>query len=275
MSFISINNLTFKYNRKGYVIDDLSLDIEKGEFVCILGHNGSGKSTLAKLIVGLLEPRKGHIYVNGLDINEEKDGVMNIDLVRKDMGIVFQNPDSQFVGITVKDDIAFGLENRRVSTEEMIDAVNKYSEKVGMKDFLDRNPEELSGGEKQRVAIAGILAMNTELIIFDEATSMLDPKGVREIIALIKKLKGQKTIISITHNLDEANFADRVIVLNKGKITLDGKPEDVFKQFDKLKEAGLDILNNMKLIDKINNSNIDECNKKVIEDALWELSFPK
>ena len=144
-----------------------------------------------------------------------------------------------------------------------------------MKDFLDRNPEELSGGEKQRVAIAGILAMNTELIIFDEATSMLDPKGVREIIALIKKLKGQKTIISITHNLDEANFADRVIVLNKGKITLDGKPEDVFKQFDKLKEAGLDILNNMKLIDKINNSNIDECNKKVIEDALWELSFPK
>ena len=200
---------------------------------------------------------------------------MNIDLVRKDMGIVFQNPDSQFVGITVKDDIAFGLENRRVSTEEMIDAVNKYSEKVGMKDFLDRNPEELSGGEKQRVAIAGILAMNTELIIFDEATSMLDPKGVREIIALIKKLKGQKTIISITHNLDEANFADRVIVLNKGKITLDGKPEDVFKQFDKLKEAGLDILNNMKLIDKINNSNIDECNKKVIEDALWELSFPK
>ena len=275
MSFISINNLTFKYNRKGYVIDDLSLDIEKGEFVCILGHNGSGKSTLAKLIVGLLEPRKGHIYVNGLDINEEKDGVMNIDLVRKDMGIVFQNPDSQFVGITVKDDIAFGLENRRVSTEEMIDAVNKYSEKVGMKDFLDRNPEELSGGEKQRVAIAGILAMNTELIIFDEATSMLDPTGVREIIALIKKLKGQKTIISITHNLDEANFADRVIVLNKGKITLDGKPEDVFKQFDKLKEAGLDILNNMKLIDKINNSNIDECNKKVIEDALWELSFPK
>lgn len=275
MSFISINNLTFKYNRKGYVIDDLSLDIEKGEFVCILGHNGSGKSTLAKLIVGLLEPRKGHIYVNGLDINEEKDGVMNIDLVRKDMGIVFQNPDNQFVGITVKDDIAFGLENRRVSTEEMIDAVNKYSEKVGMKDFLDRNPEELSGGEKQRVAIAGILAMNTELIIFDEATSMLDPKGVREIIALIKKLKGQKTIISITHNLDEANFADRVIVLNKGKITLDGKPEDVFKQFDKLKEAGLDILNNMKLIDKINNSNIDESNKKVIEDALWELSFPK
>jgi energy-coupling factor transport system ATP-binding protein len=275
MSFISINNLTFKYNRKGYVIDDLSLDIEKGEFVCILGHNGSGKSTLAKLIVGLLEPRKGHIYVNGLDINEEKDGVMNIDLVRKDMGIVFQNPDNQFVGITVKDDIAFGLENRRVSTEEMIDAVNKYSEKVGMKDFLDRNPEELSGGEKQRVAIAGILAMNTELIIFDEATSMLDPKGVREIIALIKKLKGQKTIISITHNLDEANFADRVIVLNKGKITLDGKPEDVFKEFDKLKEAGLDILNNMKLIDKINNSNIDESNKKVIEDALWELSFPK
>ena len=275
MSFISINNLTFKYNRKGYVIDDLSLDIEKGEFVCILGHNGSGKSTLAKLIVGLLEPKKGHICVNGLDINEEKDGVMNIDLVRKDMGIVFQNPDNQFVGITVKDDIAFGLENRRVSTEEMIDAVNKYSEKVGMKDFLDRNPEELSGGEKQRVAIAGILAMNTELIIFDEATSMLDPKGVREIIALIKKLKGQKTIISITHNLDEANFADRVIVLNKGKITLDGKPEDVFKEFDKLKEAGLDILNNMKLIDKINNSNIDESNKKVIEDALWELSFPK
>ena len=273
MNFISIKNLVFKYNRKGYVINDLSLEIDKGEFVCILGHNGSGKSTLAKLMVGLLEPKSGNIYVNGLDINSTVDGVMNIDVVRKEMGIVFQNPDNQFVGITVKDDIAFGLENRKIPADEMHKLIKEYSSKVSMENFLDRNPEELSGGEKQRVAIAGILAMNPELIIFDEATSMLDPKGVKEIVGIIKELKGKKTIVSITHNLDEASFADRVIVLNKGKIILDGKPEEVFREFDKLKEAGLDILNNMKLIDMINKSNIE--NKSIIEDTLWELSFPK
>ena len=189
------------------------------------------------------------------------------------MGIVFQNPDNQFVGVTVKDDIAFGLENRCIKTEEMKEKVEKYAKLVRMEDFLDRNPEELSGGEKQRVAIAGILAMNPELIIFDESTSMLDPKGVKEIVDIIKELKGKKTVISITHNLDEASFADRVIVMNKGKIVLDDTPKNVFKNIETLRDCKLDILNSMKLIDAIQKSNIND--KESLEEALWELSYLK
>lgn len=268
MSFINVENLSFRYVKEEQTISNVSFNIEKGEFICILGHNGSGKSTLAKLLVGLLKPRKGTIKINDTVLNEE-----TVDELRKEMGIVFQNPDNQFVGVTVKDDIAFGLENRCVSNSEMHELVEKYSTLVGMHDFLDRNPEELSGGEKQRVAIAGILAMNPELIIFDESTSMLDPKGVKEIVDIIKNLKGKKTVISITHNLDEAKYADRVIVMNKGKIVLDDTPENVFKNIDILRDSKLDILNSMKLIDEIEHSNIKD--KKVLEDALWELSYQK
>jgi len=270
MSFIEVKNLSFRYVKEEQTIDDISFNIEKGEFICVLGHNGSGKSTLAKLLVGLLEARKGSIHVNGVELTEE-----TVDELRKEMGIVFQNPDNQFVGVTVKDDIAFGLENRRINNKEMNELIDYYSELVGMHDFLDRNPEELSGGEKQRVAIAGILAMNPELIIFDESTSMLDPKGVKEIIDIIKHLKGKKTVISITHNLEEASFADRVIVMNKGKIVLNDTPENVFKNIEVLKEAKLDILNSMKLIDRIEQSNINDIKKKELEEALWELSYQK
>ena len=213
MSFIEVKDLSFRYVKEEQTINNVSFNINKGEFICILGHNGSGKSTLAKLLVGLLKAKRGKILINGIELNED-----TVDELRKEMGIVFQNPDNQFVGVTVKDDIAFGLENRCVKSDEMKEKVEKYAKLVRMEDFLDRNPEELSGGEKQRVAIAGILAMNPELIIFDESTSMLDPKGVREIIEIIKELKGKKTVISITHNLDEASFADRVIVMNQGKI---------------------------------------------------------
>lgn len=268
MSFIEVKNLSFRYVKEEQTINNVSFNINKGEFICILGHNGSGKSTLAKLLVGLLKAKRGWILINGIELNED-----TVDELRKEMGIVFQNPDNQFVGVTVKDDIAFGLENRCVKSGEMKEKVEKYAKLVRMEDFLDRNPEELSGGEKQRVAIAGILAMNPELIIFDESTSMLDPKGVREIIEIIKELKGKKTVISITHNLDEASFADRVIVMNQGKIVLDDTPKNVFKNIDILRDCKLDILNSMKLIDEIQKSNIND--KESLEEALWELSYLK
>ncbi len=268
MGIIETKNLRYKYNADSLAVDDVTLDINKGEYVCILGHNGSGKSTLSKLLVGLLEPSAGSIYINGLEMNEK-----NINEIRKNIGIVFQNPDNQFVGVTVKDDIAFGLENRQIESNTIQNLVKEYAEKVSMEDFLENNPEQLSGGEKQRVAIAGVLAMNPEIIIFDEATSMLDPKGVREIIDIINQLKNEKTIISITHNLLEAKYADRVIVMNQGKIVLDGTLEEVFSQTRILKESNLDILESMKLIEKIESSNV--ARKDEIIKALWELSYQK
>lgn len=264
---ISIKNLKFSYNRVDDVLKDISLDIPKGQWITILGHNGSGKSTLSKLIIGLLTKYRGEIYIDGLILSDQ-----NVYDIRKKVGIVFQNPDNQFVGTTVKDDIAFGLENREVDREEMIKRIDIYSKYVNMNHFLAKEPSLLSGGEKQRVAIAGILAMNPDIIIFDEATSMLDPKGTSEIMDLIKKVKdlGDKTIITITHNLKEAVLSDRVIVLNDGQITLDGKPEEVFKEEEKLLEAGLDILTPMKLLKKIKANEL-LFSQKDMEETLWEL----
>ncbi|HOE06519.1 MAG: energy-coupling factor transporter ATPase [Bacilli bacterium] len=269
MNIIEIKNLNFQYTKKDVAIKNVSLSIEKGEFVCILGHNGSGKSTLAKLIAGLLAAKSGEIYVNGILINEK-----TINEVRHNVGIVFQNPDNQFVGVTVKDDIAFGLENRQIEREEMLARIEKYAQLTNMSNFLEYNPENLSGGEKQRVAIAGVLACHPEVIIFDEATSMLDPKGVREVTAMINQLKGYKTIISITHNLQEALFADRVIVMNDGEIVLNDTPINVFKQKEILINSKLDILTSMKLITKIN-SEKGLKNKAEIEELLWQLTFEK
>ena len=174
MSLIEVNNLKFKYSDEDRAVNGVSFNIEQNEFVCVLGHNGSGKSTLAKLLVGLLKAQSGTIKIKDIELTEE-----TIDKIRHHIGIVFQNPDNQFVGVTVKDDIAFGLENRNVESNKMKDIVLEYAKKVSMDKFLEHNPEQLSGGEKQRVAIAGVLAINPDIIIFDEATSMLDPKGVR------------------------------------------------------------------------------------------------
>lgn len=266
MSLIEIRDLHFRYSSDDRAVNGVSIDINEGEFVCILGHNGSGKSTLAKLLVGLLKARSGSITIKGIELTEE-----TVDDIRQYIGIVFQNPDNQFVGVTVKDDIAFGLENRQVETIKMKELVNKYAKKVSMEKFLENSPEKLSGGEKQRVAIAGVLAMNPDVIIFDEATSMLDPKGVNEILDTINELKEYKTIISITHNLNEAKYADRVIVMNEGKVVLNDKPEEVFKHVDLLKLSNLDILDSMKLIERIEDSKIDR--KEELKEALWELSY--
>ena len=189
------------------------------------------------------------------------------------MGIVFQNPDNQFVGVTVKDDIAFGLENRCVERKDMLELIDKYLDLVSMKDFIDKNPEELSGGQKQRVAIAGILAIDAELIIFDESTSMLDPKGTKEVNNMIKKIKKEtnKTIIAITHDIEEASYADRVIVLNKGSIVADGTPRDVLSQGEILEASGLRAPDAISLIHELNKSHIK--NKKEIIESLWESTF--
>ncbi len=269
--FIEFKNVTFKYpDSNEYVLDDLSFSIEKGSMLTILGHNGSGKSTIAKLIMGLLGVNSGSIYIDGEELTES-----TVDRLRKKMGIIFQNPDNQFVGVTVKDDIAFGLENHQMPRKEMIEQINKYASMVDMMDYLEVSPENLSGGQKQRVAIAGALAMETDLIIFDESTSMLDPKGTNEINKMIKTLKNtyNKTIISITHNLEEALLADRVIVVNKGKIVLDGTPKEVLKEKTILEASGLKLIDGVDLIDTIENVDIDENYKKEVIEALWELTF--
>lgn len=268
MSIIEIKDLKFRYSSEDRAVNGVSLNIEENEFVCVLGHNGSGKSTLAKLMVGLLKAQQGTIKIKGIELTEE-----TIDDLRHHIGIVFQNPDNQFVGVTVKDDIAFGLENRNFESQIIKEKVLEYSKKVSMENFLEHNPEQLSGGEKQRVAIAGVLAINPEIIIFDEATAMLDPKGVREVIDIVNELKQYKTVISITHNLNEAKYADRVIVMHQGKIVLNDKPEEVFKHVDILKLSNLDILESMKLIEMIEDSNIK--GKEEIKEALWELSYQK
>ena len=172
MSLIEVKNVSFSYNETKKAVDDVSFEVEQGSYVTIIGHNGSGKSTLAKLIAGLLPIKEGKIIIDGLEVNEE-----NIGKIRTKLGIVFQNPDNQFIGSTVKDDIAFGLENKQVKQEDMDGIINEYADKVGLHDFLNYEPQNLSGGQKQRVAIAGILAMKPSILIFDEATSMLDPKG--------------------------------------------------------------------------------------------------
>ena len=239
MKIIEVNHLSYKYNETDVAINDVSFSIEAGKYVAIIGHNGSGKSTFAKLLMGLLEPNENSIKEFGIDLNRK-----TIHELRNRMGIVFQNPDNQFVGATVRDDLAFGLENRCVKRENMDEIINEYAEKVNMVEFLDKEPENLSGGQKQRVAIAGVLSMNPEIVIFDEATAMLDPKGKKEIRETIHKMKKENpgmTILSITHDIEEAYQADEVIAFNDGKVVFQGKPEEVLKDQKKLQEIGLDI----------------------------------
>jgi energy-coupling factor transport system ATP-binding protein len=271
MSKIEVNNLKFSYNNKDEAIQDLSLTIEAGAWVCIVGHNGSGKSTLAKLLIGLLKADSGEIIIDGIKLSKE-----TLQDVRKRVGIVFQNPDNQFVGVTVKHDIAFGLENQCVPQKEMIELVNEYANKVGMSEYLDKEPHQLSGGQKQRVAIAGALAMNQDIMIFDEATSMLDPEGVKDITEFIIKLNKtyHKTIITITHDLEFARLSDQLIVLNKGKVVLSGKPDDVFKHRDILSDTELDIPFGMRIYDQVlSDPKLNE--EKALKDEIWAYSLTK
>ena len=254
MSSLKIDKLSFSYD-KNVVLDNISFEVEKGEYVTLMGHNGSGKSTLAKLIMGLLENKNGSIYIDDIEMKES-----NINELRNKLGIVFQNPDNQFIGATVQDDIAFGLENHLVKPEDMDKIINEFAEKVNMKNFLSKEPSSLSGGQKQRVAIAGVLAMKPEILILDEATSMLDPRGKKEIIDLVHLLRiNQKdlTIFSITHDPEEAYLSDKVLVLDQGKIKYYDTPKNVFSHYDELVNMGLDIPFEMKIKNLLIKENID------------------
>jgi energy-coupling factor transport system ATP-binding protein len=268
---IKIKNLHFSYDQKNEAIKDVSLTINKGSWVAVVGPNGSGKSTLAKLLVGLLKADSGTIHVDEIFLNDE-----NLTKIRKKIGIVFQNPDNQFVGVTVKHDIAFGLENQLVPQPEIVELVDKYAEVVGMKENLDKEPYQLSGGQKQRVAIAGALAMNQEIMIFDEATSMLDPEGTREITNFIVKLNEEyhKTLITITHDLELARRADRVIVMNEGGIVMEGTPDEIFAHSEMLKNIDLDIPFGLKIYEKILQDETLKNDKELVE-ALWAYSLKK
>ncbi len=239
MSVVEVKDLKYSYVPEKEVLNGISFSMEEGKYYCLVGHNGSGKSTLAKCLMGLILRFEGQISVFGLPLNGK-----NLRDIRSRVGIVFQNPDNQFVGSTVADDIAFGLENKCVPHDNMQAIIDNFAEKTGMTDHLNHEPSALSGGQKQRVAIAGVLAMGPDLIILDEATSMLDPKGKSEILDLVHSLRKENpkmTILSITHDVEEAARADEVIVLNKGNIVLQGKPEEVFVHKDELAKIRLGI----------------------------------
>lgn len=231
---------------KHYALHDLSLSVERGSFVAVLGHNGSGKSTLAKLLNGILVPTAGKVYVDSVDTADDE----KLYDIRKKIGMVFQNPDNQLVSSIVEEDVAFGPENLGLAPEEIRRRVDEALAAVGMEDAKDRAPHTLSGGQKQRIAIAGVLAMRPDCIVFDESTAMLDPQGRAEILSTILRLKNELhlTVILITHYMNEAALADRVLVLNEGALVLDGTPDDVFSEVETLWKIGLDVPQTAELV---------------------------
>ncbi len=245
-AFIKFNNVTFSYTvdeetgqRIKPALKGISFEIPKGQFIAILGHNGSGKSTAAKMMNGLVIPDEGEVTVDGIPTSDEK----RIIDIRKKVGMVFQNPDNQLVATIVEDDVAFGPENLGVEPAEIRKRVDDALKAVGMYEFKDREPHKLSGGQKQRVAIAGAIAMQTECIVMDEPTAMLDPRGREEVMKTIKMLKDELgvTVILITHYMDEAVKADRVLIINNGKAVADGTPREIFKDVELIKSLGLDV----------------------------------
>lgn len=237
---ITVNNIKYKYNIDDdhLALNDVSFSVKQGEWLSIVGPNGSGKSTLAKTLNGLIAPQEGSVQVDGLDLTME-----NVWDIRQRVGMVFQNPDNQFVGATVQDDVAFGLENLGVPRPEMIERIEQALAQVGMTDFAEKEPARLSGGQKQRVAIAGIVALKPKIMILDEATSMLDPRGRREVLQTVKEVKEREnlTVLSITHDVDEAAASDRVLVMKSGQIIDHDKPEAIFSQTKNLMSYGLDV----------------------------------
>ncbi len=264
-----VSNISFQYEEKtNKALDNVSFQVQEGEWLAIVGHNGSGKSTLAKLLIGLYFANEGTIMVNDLVMNED-----TLWDIRRQIGMVFQNPDNQFVGTTVQDDVAFGLENAGIEREDMIHRVHDALKKVRMDEFLDQEPHHLSGGQKQRVAIAGVLALSPSIIILDEATSMLDPLGRAEVLGIIRELKEDKqlTVISITHDLEEAARADRMIVLNQGKIFAEGSPAEIFKLEEDLVKLGLDIPFSIKLSKALRENGIPVSDQITEEGLVNEL----
>ncbi|MFD1708082.1 energy-coupling factor ABC transporter ATP-binding protein [Siminovitchia sediminis] len=274
---ITIDNISFRYKgQKTYALKDVSFSVAEGEWLAVVGHNGSGKSTLAKILNGLQFPEKGTVKVQNLLLSEE-----SIWEIRRMIGMVFQSPDNQFVGTTVQDDVAFGLENNGVPHSEMVERVKEALARVHMAEFLNQEPHHLSGGQKQRVAIAGVIALRPKVIILDEATSMLDPLGREEVLQTVRELKEEQglTVISITHDLEEAAKADRIIVMNKGQVYKEGKPEDIFELEEELVTLGLDIPFPVKMSHLLRNAGLDLpkmylTDEELVND-LWKLHFKK
>lgn len=263
---IKFEHVFFRYEKDGpYALKDVSFSVKRGQWLAIVGHNGSGKSTIAKLMIGLLAADPGTIKIDGFVLNEK-----TVWDARNKIGMVFQNPDNQFVGATVQDDVAFGLENYGIPRDEMQDRVMDALQKVGMADFANKEPHHLSGGQKQRVAIASVLALKPEIIILDEATSMLDPRGRNEVFAIIRELRRDEklTIVSITHDLDEAIMADEMIVMNRGEIYKRGTPSEVFSMDDELIKLGLDIPFIYKLSKKLRERGVPLDEHVLVEDRL-------
>ena len=272
-SIIDVKNLSFRYkeSQQYYDVKDITFHVKRGEWLSIVGHNGSGKSTTVRLIDGLLEAESGEIVIDGQRLTEE-----NVWNIRRQIGMVFQNPDNQFVGATVEDDVAFGLENQGLSRQEMKKRVEEALDLVGMLDFKKREPARLSGGQKQRVAIAGVVALRPAILILDEATSMLDPEGRRELIETVKGIRKDydMTVISITHDLEEVAMSDRVLVMKKGEIESTSSPRELFSRND-LDQIGLDdpFANQLKHSLSQNGYNLPEnyLTESELEDKLWEL----
>ena len=272
-SIIDVKNLSFRYkeSQEYYDVKDITFHVKRGEWLSIVGHNGSGKSTTVRLIDGLLEAESGEIVIDGQRLTEE-----NVWNIRRQIGMVFQNPDNQFVGATVEDDVAFGLENQGLSRQEMKKRVEAALDLVGMLDFKKREPARLSGGQKQRVAIAGVVALRPAILILDEATSMLDPEGRRELIETVKGIRKDydMTVISITHDLEEVAMSDRVLVLKKGEIESTSSPRELFSRND-LDQIGLDdpFSNQLKHSLSQNGYDLPEnyLTESELEDKLWEL----
>ena len=272
-SIIDVKNLSFRYkeSQEYYDVKDITFHVKRGEWLSIVGHNGSGKSTTVRLIDGLLEAESGEIVIDGQQLTEE-----NVWDIRRQIGMVFQNPDNQFVGATVEDDVAFGLENQGLSRQEMKKRVEEALALVGMLDFKKREPARLSGGQKQRVAIAGVVALRPAILILDEATSMLDPEGRRELIETVKGIRKDydMTVISITHDLEEVAMSDRVLVIKKGSIESTSSPRELFSRND-LDQIGLDDPFANQLKHSLSQNGYDlpgnYLTESELEDKLWEL----
>ena len=272
-NIIEVRNLKYKYDSESenYTLNDVSFQVKKGEWLSIVGHNGSGKSTTVRLIDGLLEAESGDIIISGDKLTAE-----NVWEKRRQIGMVFQNPDNQFVGATVEDDVAFGLENQGLDYDLMVERVQQALELVGMQDFKEREPARLSGGQKQRVAVAGVVALRPDIIILDEATSMLDPEGRLDLIQTVKKIKdsNQLTVISITHDLDEIALSDRVLVMKEGQVESTATPRELFSRED-LEELGLDqpFVNQVKAALRQSGLPLPDSylTEKELQDQLWAL----
>ncbi|GGB49319.1 energy-coupling factor ABC transporter ATP-binding protein [Virgibacillus dakarensis] len=265
---IEFRNVSFRYgDEEPWVLKNCSFEVYENEWLAIIGHNGSGKSTIAKLMNGLLFPQEGEIIINGQQVTEE-----TIWDVRKDVGMVFQNPDNQFVGTTVQDDVAFGMENRGFPREEMIKRIEQNLTAVGMQDYRLTEPHRLSGGQKQRVAIASVLAVSPKVLILDEATAMLDPKGRQEIMRTVSNVRAEHalSLITITHDLREVVQAERVIVMNSGEIWDEAIPREIFSKKDALREIGLDVPFVAILTDELKKTGMTITNEPLNQEELLE-----